>query len=295
MTETVQVFLSSSQKKKFEKGETFQLSASQLQSGTGKFHVEIEMTTKNHKELLRNVSKNKGYRFTSAKVVGGSILGNIAKNIGKKIAKKGVGKILDKIGEKTGQKGITNFIKDEAVDGLIDFGADKISGGKMQKGSPEMREHMARLRSMRKSKGKGMTDNMVDEIDGGSIASDFRNFGRKVKRTFTKTFTPKLGREIKRALTSKDAKEVYKGIADFGIGTAAAFTGRPIVGAIGAKLANRAIDGLGLKGKPNTMVIGGTLVNGVPSVQIRGKGFNSKDGTHYGGSFKSAGGSMISP
>jgi hypothetical protein len=49
---------------------------------------------------------------------------------------------------------------------LIDFGADKISGGKMQKGSPEMREHMARLRSMRKSKGKGMTDNMVDEIDG---------------------------------------------------------------------------------------------------------------------------------
>ena len=51
MTDKIQVFLTSAQKKKFENGKTFQLSATQLNAGTGKFHVEIEMTTKNHKEL----------------------------------------------------------------------------------------------------------------------------------------------------------------------------------------------------------------------------------------------------
>jgi hypothetical protein len=43
------------------------------------------------------------------------------------------------------------------------------------------------------------------------------------------------------------------------------------------------------------MVKGGTLKDGVPQVQIRGKGFTGTGGTRFGGSFKSAGGSMISP
>jgi hypothetical protein len=172
---------------------------------------------------------------------------------------------------------------------LVDVGADKISGGKMkmQKGSVEMKEHMARLRSMRK--GKGMTD----VIDGGDIAGDFRNFGRKVKRSFTKTFTPALGREIKSAFTSKPAREVYKGLANVGLKIGSTFTGLPLD--IAGDEINRQIDGASIK-RSNVMVRGGTLVNGVPKVQIRkGTGFNSKDGTHYGGSFKSVGGSMISP
>ncbi len=74
MTEMISVFLTSPQKNKFQKGMTFQLSAEQLQAGSGKHNVEIAMTHKNHKELLRNVSKNKGFRFTKDKIVTGGAL-----------------------------------------------------------------------------------------------------------------------------------------------------------------------------------------------------------------------------
>ena len=79
MTESISVFLTSAQKNKMQQGKTFQLSAHQLQAGSGKHHVNIEMTPKNHKELLKNVSKNKGYRFTKSKIEGSGIFGDIAK------------------------------------------------------------------------------------------------------------------------------------------------------------------------------------------------------------------------
>jgi hypothetical protein len=201
--------------------------------------------------------------------------------VAKKVAEKG----LDFIGEKSGQSGITDALK-KSVDGLVDVGADKISGGKMQKGSVEMKEHMARLRSMRK--GKGVM------IEGGDIAGDFRNFGRKIKNSFTDTFTPKLGRDIKDAFTSKPAREVYKGLANVGLKIGSSFTGLPLD--IAGDEINRQIDGASVRKRSNVMVMGGTLVNGVPKVQIRGKGFNSKSGTHYGGSFRSptSGGSFAS-
>jgi hypothetical protein len=69
MTETISVFLTTGQKKKMNAQMTFQLSASQLQAGSGKHPVDIEMTTKNYKTLVRNVGKNKGYRFTADKIV----------------------------------------------------------------------------------------------------------------------------------------------------------------------------------------------------------------------------------
>jgi hypothetical protein len=43
------------------------------------------------------------------------------------------------------------------------------------------------------------------------------------------------------------------------------------------------------------MVRGGTLKDGVPQVQIRGRGFRGTGGTQFGVSFKSAGGSFSSP
>jgi hypothetical protein len=52
MTEKIEVFLTSAQKNKFQLGKTFQLTAHQLSAGTDKFHVEIEMTTKNYKALV---------------------------------------------------------------------------------------------------------------------------------------------------------------------------------------------------------------------------------------------------
>ncbi len=250
MSETISVFLTTAQKNKMASGKTFQLSASQLQAGSGKHPVDIEMTTKNYKALVRNVGKNKGYRFTADKIVGSGFF----KDIGKMVAKKVAPKILDKIGEKTGQKGITNALKG-SVDGLVDIGADKITGGKMKKGSPEMAAHMARLRSMRKGKG-------VQEIEGEGI---FEDLGRDIKRGFNKTFNPKLGRKIKDAFTSKPAREVYKGLADFGLNIGSKLTGLPLGLAQGE--INRQIDGVSLKRRSNIMVKGGTLVEGVPRVQ----------------------------
>ena len=95
MTETISVFLTSAQKNKLQQGKTFQLSAHQLQAGSGKHHVEIQLTAKNHKLLLKNVSHNKGFRFTPGKVEGSGIFGNIAKSVAKAVAPK----ILDKVGE----------------------------------------------------------------------------------------------------------------------------------------------------------------------------------------------------
>ncbi len=59
-----------------------------------------------------------------------------------------------------------------------------------------MKDHMAKLRSMRKGKGVVMGGNVFDDIRNG----------------FNRTFNPKLGREIKDAFTSGPAREVYKGL-----------------------------------------------------------------------------------
>jgi hypothetical protein len=280
MSETISVFLTTAQKNKMASGKTFQLSASQLQAGSGKHPVDIEMTTKNYKTLVKNVGKNKGYRFTSAKVLNGSgFFGNIAKTVGKKVAKTVAEKGLDYIGEKTGQKGITNALKN-SVDDLVDVGADKITGGKMKKGSPEMAAHMARLRSMRKGKG------MQTEIEGNGVFDDIKN-------GWNRTFNPKLGREIKKAFTSKPAREIYKGLSSVGLKLGSSFTGLPL--GLAQDEINKQIDGASIKRRSNVMVVGGTLVNGVPRVQVRGRGFTGAGGTKFGGSFRSSGGSFSSP
>jgi hypothetical protein len=291
MSETISVFLTSAQKNKLQSGKTFQLSASALQAGSGKHNVDIEMSTKDYKQLVKNVGNNKGYRFSADKVMGSGFFKDIAKTVGKKVAKKVAEKGLDMIGERTGQKGITDALKG-SVDGLVDVGANKISGGKLVKGSPEMRERMARLRGMRK--GKGM-------IEGGNV---FDKLGRDIKNGFNRTFNPKLGRKIKNAFESKEAREVYKGLANVGLKIGSSFTGLPLGLAEGE--IDRQIDGASVGGKrykkKNTMVVGGTLRDGVPHPQIRhggvmmkGKGFTSSQCTHYGGSFKALGGSMMSP
>jgi hypothetical protein len=283
MSETISVFLTTAQKNKMQGGKTFQLSASQLQAGSGKHAVDIEMTTKNYKTLVKNVGKNKGYRFTADKIVGSGFFGNIAKTVGKKVAKTVAEKGLDYVGEKTGQKGITNALKN-SVDDLVDVGADKITGtgtgSRMKKGSPEMAAHMARLRDMRKGKG------MHTEIEGGNIGDDIKN-------AFKRTFNPKLGRKIKDAFTSGPAREVYKGLADGALKIGSSFTGLPL--GLAQNEINKQIDGASIKRRSNVMVRGGTLKDGVPQVQVRGRGFTGKNGTKFGGSFKELGGSMVSP
>jgi hypothetical protein len=293
--ESVKVFLTNPQKNKMQGGKPFQLSSTQLQADSGKHAVEIQLTAKNHKTLLKNVASGKGYRFSPDKIEGAGFFGDLAKKAGKKVAKAVAEKALDKIGEKTGQSGITNALKG-SVDGLVDVGADKISkkvsGGKLAKGSPEMKARMAKLRGMRKGKG------MQEEIEGEGILDDIRN-------GWNRTFNPKLGRKIKDAFTSKPAREIYKGLSRGALALGSSFSGLPLGLAQGE--IDRQIDGASIKGKrfakKNLMVEGGTLVKGVAYPQIRhggimrkvsGKGFTSSQGTHYGGSFKALGGSFSS-
>jgi hypothetical protein len=120
-----------------------------------------------------------------------------------------------------------------------------------------MAAHMARLRGMRKGKG------MHTEIEGGNVFDDIKN-------GWNRTFNPKLGRKIKQAFTSKPAIEIYKGLANAGLKIGSSFTGLPLGLAEGG--IDRQIDGDSIKRRSNVMVKGGTLVAGVPQVQIRGKG-----------------------
>jgi hypothetical protein len=304
------------------------------------------------------VSNNKGYRFSSNKIVGGSILGDIARGLGKKFVKKGANKLLDTIGNRTKHRGFTDGLKHHAVDPLVNFGVDRISGGKLTKGSPEMAAKMARLRGMKKGntavshshdshiQGEGIIDdirNTLFKISGGNIKKDYGRFNKKfegdgilddirntlfkisggsmkmdskemddlaleirkdheingsgffddIRNGWNRTFNKKLGRKMKKALTSPTAKKVYKGLAAGGLAIGSRLTGLPLGLARGA--INRGIDGASIKKKDNLMVEGGTLKNGVPQVQIRsGAGFTGKCGTRYGGSFRSPtdGGSM---
>jgi hypothetical protein len=285
MTEKINVFLTSAQKNKLSKGLTFQLSASQLQESTGKHSVEIQLTSKDYKKLLSNVSKNKGFRFTPSSIVGAGFLGNVAKSLLKSVAPKAI----DFIGDKTGTRALTDALKPSA-DGLIDLGVNQISGGRMVKGSPAMKERMAMLRGMRKGAGHKMKMDM-DVIQGTNVFDDIRN-------GFNRTFTPKLGREIVQTLKSPVAKDIYKGIIDVGaplIGTA---TGTPILSTIAGQTATKLIDGMNIKRRKSakhTMVVGGSLVNGVPHPIQMNHIMNPVPIRQLGGSFLSAGGSFLSP
>ena len=233
---SIQVYLTSAQKKKFLDHRTFQLSSSQLSQSHGKHHVEITLHKHHHKKLLENVRKHKGFRFTPETIAGGSILSVLKphlKSVLKSVAKSVAPTVLDYVGDKSGQKKLTDALK-PSISGVV----DAIAGGKLKKGSPEMKQKMANLRAMRKMKG--------GNIDGEGI---FDDWGNKIKDGWNKTFTPDLGRKIVKTLKSPVAKTVYKGIADLGVNAIGDMTGNPVAGIVASHLANQAIDGLGVRGK----------------------------------------------
>jgi hypothetical protein len=178
-----------------------------------------------------------------------------------------------------------------SANGLIDLGVNQISGGRLVKGSPAMKERMAMLRGMRKGAGHKMKMDMDMDMVGGNVFDDIRN-------GFNRTFTPALGREIVQTLKSTVAKDIYKGIIDVGaplIGTA---TGNPILSTIAGQTANKLIDGMSIKRRKSakhTMVVGGSLVNGVPHPIQMNHIMNPVPIRQLGGSFLSTGGSFLSP
>lgn len=93
---------------------------------------------------------------------------------------------------------------------IMDMGKTSVSGrgvlGKRPpKGSPEMKEYMAKLRALKGSKGGKI-----------NIGKAFKDLGKKIKSGFdkeiAKPFMRDVGRPAEKALTSKDAMNVYKEI-----------------------------------------------------------------------------------
>jgi hypothetical protein len=287
MTEKINEFLTSTQQNKMAKGLSFQLSASQLQESTGKHSVEIQLTSKDYKKLLSNVSKNKGFRFTPSSIIGAGFFGNVAKNVAKSVLKSVAPKAIDFIGDKTNTRVLTDALKPS----LIDVGVNKISDGRLVKGSPAMKERMAMLRGMRKGAGHKMKMDMDMDMVGGNVFDDIRN-------GFNRTFTPKLGREIVQTLKSPVAKDIYKGIIDVSTPLISTAIGNPVLGTIAGQTANKLIDGMSIKRRKSakhTMVVGGSLVNGVPHPIQMNHIMNPVPIRQIGGSFLSAGGSFLSP
>jgi hypothetical protein len=288
MTEKITLYLSTAQKNKLSKGQTFQLSNQQLQAGEGKHMVEIELPSKEYQKLVKNVSLQKGYRFTPNVVVGHGFFGNIAKSVLKSVAPT----VIDYVGDKTKTRGLTDAIVKPIANNVIDLGVNQVSGGRLMKGSPEMKERMAMLRGMRKGAGHKMKMDMGMDMVGGNVFDDIRN-------GFNRTFTPALGKDIQKSLTSPIAKNVYKTVADASLGALGTATGTPILSGIASQGINALIDGANIrrrKSNKNMMIQGSSLINGVPpSIQMNHIMNPVPIRDIGGGSFLSAGGSFLSP
>jgi hypothetical protein len=141
-------------------------------------------------------------------------------------------------------------------------------------------------------KGAGHKKMKMDmDMVGGNVFDDIRN-------GFNRTFTPKLGREIVQTLKSPVAKDTYKGIIDVASPAIGLATGTPIVSGLVGQTANKLIDGMSIKRRKSakhTMVVGGTLVQGVPHPIQMNHIMNPVPIRQIGGSFLSAGGSFLSP
>lgn len=71
--ETINLFLSTAQLRKLHTGHAFQLSASQLHAGDGRHQVAIQLSKSHYNRLLKNVERDKGFRFTPAIIQGGAL------------------------------------------------------------------------------------------------------------------------------------------------------------------------------------------------------------------------------
>ncbi len=230
-----------------------------------------------------------------AGAVVGEVLGQTAENAienglskgGKKtkkqLAKKAMDAIEDKIDElptevktvakKVLKEEMPKVMKEEIKSPSVYMGgglyAGGLYGGKLKKGSPEMKERMAKLRAMKK--GKGILDEKFSindigrtgrELFGkGSILdekfsiNDIKNTGRQLfgkgkkgkgafdfldpnKNGVAKTFSPALGRDIASNLIHKGIPSVVSGLTGMAVG---GVTGNPLAGlAVGSTAGNYA-------------------------------------------------------
>ena len=238
----VDLHLTTKQKNKFLKGETFQMTSDQCSSGhmKNKHHLCTVLSNKHYNHLLKNTHNKKSTRLHHHMFEEGS---GFFKDALKGIAKGVAPVLVDKIGDLT-KANADKFIDHVAGSGFYDdakrpsmmpiyksavmpnkdVGEGLKKKGRFTKGSPEAKAFMTSIRKKR---------------TGGNI---FDDLGNKLKETFN----PDLGRKIQNALTSPVAKTIYKGVADTVIPIIS--SENPILGQIAKSGVDQAL-GSGLKKK----------------------------------------------
>jgi hypothetical protein len=347
----ISVYLTSPQFLKYRKGNTFQLTNSQLQADSGKHQVDIHLGKKDYKRLLTAIKNGKGYRFSHKNVVGGSLWGSFKKGLStignfvknnvskddvknvlkqgvemvapdsvKEIAKRSVDKVVD-YGYDDSNKGkslkehalsLANDLQPELQDAgvqagqkIIDKVKEKLQGDgikKFKKGSQEAKDHMARIRAMRKSKSVGGSISMDDgvrDLVPRSIRPIKGSPEMKERMASLRAFRKTKGAGFWDDISSK---LIHVGIPTLGHlagevlgGPAGAMAGETLGNLAGDAIGN--LTGRGLRNNFHTPY--GKMVHGVPKPvisadskeRIRGKGYHSKQRSKSG--FHIVGGSFL--
>ena len=170
--ESVNLQLSPAQIRKLKSGKKFQMSHKDLMGeGKGSHGVGLKMHSSAYKQMMRNKSQGKGFRFSPEHFF--NSVKDAAHSVKEGLKKRPVlSKVLDKAILPAAKKGLEMAGKPfEAVSGFnpatvgYDIGHNYVGpallGKGLKKGSPEMAEKMARLRAMR-GKNKKVGGDLVD-------------------------------------------------------------------------------------------------------------------------------------
>ena len=146
---TIDLYLTNAQFKKMDNQKPFQVSFQQLNGNKpADHHVQIYLDKKEHTKLQRNLRSKKGFRFGPQKILGHGLFDS-----GLSLLKKAASnKMVQGIAKQALNKGLQ--MAGNSNNGLIAGAANLAkgaTGGKMKKGSIEAKEHMARIRGMRKT------------------------------------------------------------------------------------------------------------------------------------------------
>jgi hypothetical protein len=156
---SVRLWLTSAQMDKYQNKQPFQCTFQQLNNNKKAAHfVQLTLEKKEFTKLQRNRRNEKGFRFKPDKIIGGMIHsgdGFFSSALG--AAKSLAGnQMVQQLGKQALQKGLSMAANsnNSLISGAANM-AKPLVGGRLKKGSPEAREHMARLRAMRKGEGFG--------------------------------------------------------------------------------------------------------------------------------------------
>ena len=154
--------LTKSQCKSICQGKSVNISLDQIHNPTDKHNHLLEF------DYEKTLNGNKGFRLSPKHIVGGkiSIVDDLKGPIAKAIMQKAGNAIINAIPLNNNQKDSAKILTSNLINNnnqQQSINAINGLGLKLVKGSPEAKEHMARLRSM---KGKGIMDSVKNFVKG---------------------------------------------------------------------------------------------------------------------------------